>query len=272
MWNLGFHPDRGPSLPWAHSSCELSCSDTQSLWFLGVPINPPIHAECNATSPNQGRSKNSRAHAKKGLMCSQQELPAQVTYPVFWSYSFHLCLLLGVEIEEQSQGKRVAGSWQKEGVVGNGEWITLLSAQVLPWGLFISAFGLFWKVWTLKHQGWSTRLLAWAVNSEFHSSLECPLQEEIPQSCPLLRLNDSSQHSPWSSLKLALKLSPASLKSILGLGESRLVGFPPIYIIVPRHWIPGSRASRILVLTHSPPPLMATSDPLLDLSKSVGCL
>lgn len=60
----------------AYGSCELSFSDTQGLWFLGLPINPSIPSEYNATSLNQGHSKNSRAHAKKGLMCSEQERPA----------------------------------------------------------------------------------------------------------------------------------------------------------------------------------------------------
>lgn len=44
--------------------------------------------------------------------------------------------------------------------------------------------------------GMKSWLPAWAANSEFPSSLEGPLQEEIPQSCPPLHLSDNSQHSP----------------------------------------------------------------------------
>lgn len=98
-------------------------------------------------------------------MCSEQERPAQVTYSVFWSLCFQLCLL-GVEGKQEGQGRRV-GREPARGVVGS---------HVTALGLICLCFLAFLK--GLDSKGLKMKKpQAASLDSEFriHSSPECPL-------------------------------------------------------------------------------------------------
>lgn len=182
-----------------HSSHELNWSDTQSLWFLGLPNNLLIHAECNTRYPNQGHSKEFRSTHKEGPNVLRTRTACAVHLPVFLVILFSFMSPLEGRGKGGKTGKKVGRGLAEGRIGGSGEWGQWLNsvtvARVLS-GCLCPSFLAFLKGLYLEAPGIKRELPVLAVNSEFHSSLECPLQKEISQFYHLSTLSDNGLQIP----------------------------------------------------------------------------